>query len=360
MPLPLVVIAAALGVVLAGCVAAPGGEDGDAPRSDTPRSLATDDAAATPLRVVATTSILGDIMASLAGDDAEVTTLMPPGVDPHGYEPSARDGQALREADLVVSNGLGLEESLVDVLDRVEDEGVRVFSLAETVDPIPYAFADMDSHGAHEEDAHDGDGHGHENDEDAHDGDHSGDEAPRDPHVWFDLVRMADGVRSLADEIAAVDDTLDDPEWTQRGDVYSDELLDLHDEIQAVLAQVPDEDRRIVTNHESLGYLAERYGFDVVATVIPGTNPNAQTSAAALAELVEVVEAAEVEVVFAENTDATVLVEQLRSELGRSDIELDVVRIYTDALGEDGSGADTYPGLLRTTAQRIAEALSAP
>lgn len=355
----MVAIAAFLGVILPGCGAVPGGVGDDAPGSRTHRSLEQDDAAETPLRIVATTSILGDITASLAGDDAEVTTLMPPGVDPHGYEPSARDGQALREADLVVSNGLGLEESLVDVLERVEDEDVRVFSFADEVDPIPYAFADMDDHGAHEEDGRDSDGH---EGEDAHgeDGDHAQDEAPRDPHVWFDPVRMADGVRSLADEIAAVDDTLDDAEWTQRGDAYADELLDLHEELEGVLAQIPDEDRRIVTNHESLGYLAERYGFDVVATVVPGTTPNAQTSAAALAELVEVVEAAEVDVVFAENTDATVLVEQLQSELGRSDIELEVVRIYTDALGTDGSGADTYPGLLRATVQRIVEALSAP
>jgi zinc/manganese transport system substrate-binding protein len=93
---------------------------------------------AAEVQVVATTSILGDVVRQLVGTDGEVTVLMGPGVDPHAYQPSARDAGLLREADLVVANGLQLEESLVSVLDAAAADGVRIFELAPQVDPIAY------------------------------------------------------------------------------------------------------------------------------------------------------------------------------------------------------------------------------
>jgi zinc/manganese transport system substrate-binding protein len=362
--------------------------------------------------IVATTSILGDIVETLVGDDGTVEVLMPPGVDPHGYEPSARDAATLREADLVVANGLLLEENLVSALEAAEEDGVRVFELADKLDPIDFDWDGPHSHGhddghddghedhgdeeeghshgdeeeghghGDEEEGHghdDEEGHGHGDEEEGHShGDedhghedeeaHGHDEAddghddhghgPEDPHIWFDPVRMATGVQLIAEELAALDTGVDAEEWERRGQDYADMLMELHDEIDEILAVVPPANRQLVTNHDALGYLAARYDFEVLGTVIPGSTTQAEADAQGFAELIETVEQAGVPAVFAENTDSTTLAEQLASEvIGRGDLEVEVVRVYTDALGEEGSGAETYPGLLRTTATRIADAL---
>jgi zinc/manganese transport system substrate-binding protein len=327
------------------------------------------------LLVVATTSILGDIIGNLVGDGGTVEVIMPPGADPHGFQPSASDAAMLREADLVVANGLQLEESLISALEAAEEEGVRVFELAHHLDPIEFDWDgpghghdEDDGHGHDEDDGHghdEDDGHGHDEDDahghdedDAHGHDEEDAHGPEDPHIWFDPVRMADGVRLLATELAEVDDQLDHEEWQRRADAYADELAAVHEELGAGFAAIPAEDRKLVTNHDALGYLAHRYGFEVIGTVIPGSSTQAETDARQFSQLIQTVEEAGVTAVFAENTDSTTLAEQLAGEVGgRGDLEVEVVRLYTDALGEPGSGAETYLDLLRTTGQRIVEAL---
>lgn len=332
---------------------------------DASDAVASDDQ---ELLVVATTSILGDVVGTLVDDAGSVEVIMPPGADPRGFEASAADAALLREADLVVANGLDLEESLLGVLAAAEEEGVRVFTLADKLDPIGFdapgdhGHDDADDQGHEEDEDHgneDGDDHGHEDGEDGESDDAGHGHGPEDPHVWFDPVRMAEGVRLLAAELAAVDTATEPDEWERRGQAYADELLALDEELAEILAAVPAADRQLVTNHDALGYLAARYDFEVVGTVIPGSSTQAEADARGFAELVEVVEETGVPAVFAENTDATTLADQLASEvIGRGDLDLEVVRLYTDGLGEPGTGAETYPGLLRTTATLIADALS--
>jgi len=385
------VLTMALALVLLACgdaaeqpeqALADGAEDEDAAVEETvDQDVAEDDG----VLVVATTSILGDIVETLVGADGTVEVIMPPGVDPHGFEPSARDAATLREADLVVANGLMLEENLLAALEAAEEDGVRVLRVADELDPIDFDWDGPHDHGhddqghgdedhghgdedhghgdedhghEHEDHGHDEEGHGH--DEEGHGHEHD-DHAhgSEDPHVWFDPVRMASGVELIAAELAAVDTTLDAGEWEQRGAEYADMLLELHEELEAILGVVPPANRQLVTNHDALGYLAARYDFEVLGTVIPGASTQAEADAQSFAELIQTVEQSGVPAVFAENTDSTTLAEQLASEvIGRGDLEVEVVGIYTDALGEEGSGAETYPGLLRTTATLIADALS--
>jgi zinc/manganese transport system substrate-binding protein len=372
----LLVSLAALSLVVTACgaggtegpVASPGQEEDDDAEAVEPAS---------DLLVVATTSILGDVVANLVGEDGRVEVIMPPGADPHGFQPSASDAATLREADLVVANGLQLEENLLSALEAAEEEGVRMFEVAEHLDPIEFdwdgpghAHGEDDGHGHDEDDGHghdEDDGHGHDEDDghghDEEDGGHDEDDGhahgPEDPHIWFDPVRMADGVRLIAAELADVDDHVDADEWERRADAYADELLAVHDELEAGFATIPEEDRKLVTNHDALGYLAYRYDFEVIGTVVPGSSTQAEADARQFSQLIETVEEAGVTAVFAENTDSTALAEQLASEVdGRSDLEVEVVRLYTDALGEPGSGAETYLDLLRTTGQRIVEALT--
>jgi zinc/manganese transport system substrate-binding protein len=427
-PLRAVATGLTLALVLAAC-----GTDGD--DGTEPEATGEVGASADPITVVATTSILGDIVGELVGEDGEVTVLMGPGVDPHAYSPSARDAATMREADLVVANGLQLEESLVSTLEATEQEGVPIFELAPLVDPIEYTgpahhdHGDGDDHGhddegdhahddegdhahddegdhahddegdhahddegdhahddegdhahddegdhahddegdhAHDDEgdhAHDDEGdHAHDDEGDhAHDDDHAGhDHGPEDPHVWFDPQRMVTGVQELAAALAEVAPQVDADEWDARAADYVAQLEEIDAELEAAFDAVPDERRTIVTNHDALGYLADRYELEVVGTVIPGASTQVEADPRGFSELIAVVEDRGIDVVFADNTDSTRLAEQLASEVvGRSDVEVEVVTVATDALGEPGSPNDTYLGLLRETGTTIAERLAA-
>jgi len=298
-----------------------------------------------PLAIVVTTSILGDVVSAITGDDATVRVLMGPGVDPHVYEASAADAAAMRDADLVIANGLLLEERLVSVLEAAEEDGVRVLTVAEQVDPIEFASKDDD----HSHDHSHSHSHSH-----SHDDEH--DHGDEDPHFWWDPMRMAMATELIGIALADVRPEID---WSARVATYNAELMAVHEEMVALFATIPDAKRRIITNHDSLGYLAARYDFEVIGTVIPGSTTSAATNSRDFARLVDLVVAEGVSVIFAENTDTTDLAEQLGSEaVGRGDIAVTVVRIYTDALGAPGSGAETYLGMLRTSARLITEALA--
>ena len=254
--------------------------------------------------------------------------LLPIGADPHDYQASARQVAAIQEADLVIANGLGLEEGLADVLESAAADGANVLTVAPLLDPLPF-------------------GAGHDDD--------ARTMRPRpgdDPHVWLDPLRMAAATRIVAEELSKVDDSVD---WTARGNAYADALTTADEEIQATLDVVPPANRKLVTNHDALGYFASRYGFEVVGVVIPGGSTLAEPSSAELTELVSVVEREQVRAIFAETTNPEVLADAVAAEAGGDVI---VVELFTGSLGEPGSGADTLIEMLTTNAQRIAQALS--
>lgn len=301
------------------------------------------------LLVVATTTILGDLLSNLLGSDADLVVLLPVGADPHDYRASAAQVSLLHDADLVVANGIGLEEGIIDVLEAAESDGINLLEVGDLLDPLPFAAGDHDEDGDDEGD-HDEDG-----DDDGDEGDHDEDEehahSGGDPHFWLDPLRVARAVELIAQELAAVDDSID---WAGRADAYVSEIKDLHAEIETILAVIPPDDRKLVSNHDALGYFAARYGFEVVDTVIRGGATLADPSSAELAALVETIREQGVRSIFAETIESTVLAEALAAEVGSNVV---VVELYTGSLGEPGSEADTLIGMLRVNARRIADAL---
>jgi zinc/manganese transport system substrate-binding protein len=275
--------------------------------------------------VITTTSILADVVADLAGDAATVESIMPNGADPHDFEASARDIARLRDADLVVANGLGLEEQLTAVLDRAEGDGVAVLRVAPAVDPLPFAEIP------------------------GHDDEHAGD---LDPHIWFDPIRMAAAVRLVADRMDEID-----PQggWGGRADGVVADLETLDAEIREIVSVVPEDRRLLVTNHEVLGYFAARYDFRVVGVVVPGGSTLAEPSSRDLADLVAAIRDTGVPAIFTETTDSSALAESVADEIGRP---IEVVELHTAALGDPGSEAATYIGMMRTNARAIAAALN--
>ena len=272
----------------------------------------------TGLAVVATTTILGDLARNVVGDHGTVEVLLPIGADPHDYQPSAQQVAAMQRADLVVANGLGLEEGLADVLASVGEDGANILEIAPRLDPIPF-----DSEGESD-----------------------------DPHVWFDPLRMSGAAELVADELAAIDGSVD---WAAAATAYGSELATADEAIRTILSSVAEPNRRLVTNHDALGYFAQRYGFEIVGTVIPGGATLADPSSAELAAVVEAIKRLGVSAIFAETTEPSVLADAVAAEVGGN---IEVVLLYTGSLGEPDSGADTLIGMLLTNARRIAAALS--
>lgn len=281
-----------------------------------------------PPLVVATTTILGDVVASIVGEDAVVEVLIPVGADPHDYQASAAQIAELNSASLVVANGLGLEEGLEDTLEAAESDGVPVLEVGPLLDPLP-----LQSPGSHDQ-----------GDEEAAGG--------FDPHVWLDPLRMAEAAGLIAGRLAEIDAGTD---WEGRAEAYAAELARVDEQIFEELSIIPEEERLLVSNHQSLGYFANRYGFEVVGVVIPGGSTLADPSSAQLAELVETMRREGVLAIFAETTEPGALAEAVAAELG-DDVE--VVRLFTESLGEPGSGAATLVGMLRTNAGLITDALA--
>ncbi|MDX1448217.1 MAG: metal ABC transporter substrate-binding protein [Acidimicrobiia bacterium] len=291
------------------------------------------------MRIVATTSIAGDLVTRIAGNDAEVVVLMPVGSDPHDFRPSSQQVAELRSADLVVAWGLGLEEGLADVLEAAESDGVRVLELSARLDPIEFSAPAEDDHATGDED--------HSEDEDHAEDEH---DHALDPHTWTDPVRMAQAARLIGSALAEV---APDGDWPARAEALAAEMLEVHDQVTAILSTIPDERRKLVTNHDSLGYFAERYGFEIVGIAIPGGSTLTSPSSAQIAELVHAIEEAGLTVVFAESTSSPALLEAAAAEVG----DVTVVELLEGSLAPPGQPGDTVAGMLVHNARLIAEAL---
>lgn len=292
-----------------------------------------DDGAGDGIHVVATTSILGDVARNVVGDAGSVDVLIPIGADPHSYQASSRQAAALVEADLVVANGLGLEEGLTDVLAAAAGDGARILELGPMLDPLPFADDEAD---------HD--------DEGDHDDETDHEHGSLDPHVWLDPIRMATATSLIAGEL---EDIAPDGGWGERAEGYAADLVAASADIESILSAIPEGNRNLVTNHQAFGYFADRYGFAMVGTVIPGGSTMAEPSSAELAALADEIRTYGVAAVFVEVGGSQDIAETLSEETG-----IAVVELYTGSLGEAGSGADTLISMLRTNALRIAEALS--
>ncbi len=312
---------------------------------------------------MATTSIWADVVANVACDgQAEVITLIPPGGDPHAFQPSLQDRGRMESAVMIVANGLDLEEGLGDTLEAVEEAGTPVFHIADHIETIGFAPGMELEHHEEEEEGEDhgdeeeeeGEDHGDEEEEEGEDhGDeeeghgHSGE----DPHVWFDPIKVADALLPLSEALAA-QAGLDARSLSACVTEYRGELVALDDEINRILAPLDHEDRLMLTNHDALGYFANRYEFQLVGTVIPGGSSVGEANPAELQELVGLIEQTGVPAIFAESSHSSDDAEALAREAG-----VEVVVLDTGSLGPSGSGSDTYLSFLRSNAQRIADAL---
>lgn len=344
-------------------------EETTEPTPEETEAVATgSDSDSSPVQVVATTTMLGDVAAQIvacANPESTATTLMPIGADPHDFAPSSAQVAEMVTAQVVISNGLGLEAGLDDALENAASDGATVIEIADMVDPIPFGAGGHDDHSDEaKEDEHSEDEHGHDDehsedehseDEHGHDeakeDDHDHDHGSEDPHFWFDMNRMATAAQLIGDELAVDNGQA----YADCGTQVADEIRAAEADVRALLESVPTDQRILVTDHDALGYLADVYGYEVAGTVIPAGTTLAEPSSADLAELVEVMQDEGVRVIFANTADPSALSDAVAAEVGG---DVQVVQLFVGSLGEPGSGAEDYISMMRTNAQLISGALN--
>ncbi|MER6148474.1 zinc ABC transporter substrate-binding protein AztC [Streptomyces hirsutus] len=280
-------------------------------------------------RVVVTTNILGDVTREIVGDEADVTVLMKPNADPHSFGLSAVQAAELERADLVIANGLGLEENVLRHVEAARESGTATLEVGRAVDPLVFrAPAD----GGPEAEA-----------------------GQPDPHFWTDPDRVRTAARLIADRVVEHVDGVDEKAIRAHTDRYDGQLADLTTWMERSFARIPEQRRALVTNHHVFGYLAERFGFRTVGAVVPSGTTLASPSSSDLRSLTGAMREAGVRTVFADSSRPTRLAEVLRTELGG---RVRVVALYSESLTEQGEGAGTYLQMMRANTTAMTDGLT--
>ncbi|MEU1999510.1 zinc ABC transporter substrate-binding protein AztC [Nocardia gamkensis] len=275
--------------------------------------------------VLVTTNILGDLTRAVAGDAVEVTVLMQANADPHFFAISAQQAARFERASLIVYNGLGLEESVLRNVEAAEKSGVAGVSVGAAIDPIGYAAREANGR--------------------------------PDPHFWTDPRRVRRAVEVIRDRIVDHVPGVDVAAVRAGADRYLTELDRLDRWMTERFATIPVERRKLVTNHHVFGYLAQRFGFEVLGAVIPGGTTLASPSPSDLSALAGTIRAAGVGAIFADASQPDRLARVLADQAG---VRVQVISLYSESLTEPGGGAGTYLEMMRANTESIVRGLATP
>jgi len=287
------------------------------------------------LKVVATTTILGDVVRQIGGDAIELTVLLPVGSDPHAFSPAPRDVAAISAAEVVFINGAGLEEFLTELLENAGKQ-VETVDLSEGLTLLEFADA------AHEDESHEGEH------EDTHEGEHHHD---MDPHVWISPRNVQRWVPAIEQTLSRLD-AANAKKYQANAAAYQSELTTLDAWIVEQIAQIPETRRVLVTDHQLFGYFAAHYGLEQLGAVVPGYSTLAQPSAQELAALEDAIRAYNVPAILVGNTVNPALAQRLAEDTG-----VQLVFIYTGSLTAADGDAPTYLAYMRYNVNAIVTAL---
>lgn len=376
------------------------------------------------VEVVASHSILADVARQVAGDNAEVRSLIPVGADPHAYIPSPSDLTAVAEADLLIINGAGYEETLLEAIESAGEMANMVLASAcVEVRPFGASLHHEDDHAeTHDDDAEDhDDNHADDNDDDhaeeheddhaeehddhaeehddhademnessacdvhdaefaaivgeeegehAHfmtlgraedidcggshgqDGEHAHGEGACDPHLWMDPHNVIYWVLQVRDALSAQDQE-NAAAYAANAAAYVQELVALEaDFILPALMDLPAEKRVLVTSHESVGYLATTFGFELITTVVPGMSTMVEPSARDVAALIDMVRDEGVPAIFGDHSAPQAIMSTIAAETG-----VNLVGLYSDTLSDAEGPAANYLDYMRYNVRTIVSAL---
>ena len=266
--------------------------------------------------VLTSTTFLADITRNVAGERVEVESLLPVGADPHSYQPTPQDVTKIVQSKLLIINGAEYEHFLEPLLENAGGEReviVASAGLSPEKDP-------QSEHGV-------------------------------DPHLWLDPNNVLVYVENIREAL-----THFDPDgaalYKSNADAYVAQLKDLDIWISEQVSQIPPERRLLVTNHEALGYFADRYGFTVIGAILPGVSSDASASAGQMSALIDQIKASGVPALFLDEVENPALAQQIADETGVKVVE----DLHLESL-TDGPPAGTYIDMMKHNVTRIIEAL---
>jgi ABC-type Zn uptake system ZnuABC Zn-binding protein ZnuA len=290
------------------------------------------------VRVATTISVIGSMVEEVAGERAEVFTIVPAGADVHTFQPSPSDARKISESEVVFQNGLGLEEWLDGLVESAGGENTRVVELSKGLEPLEEE-KHGNEHGIEEEHAEEE--HGSEEE-----GGHEHVEG--NPHLWLDVENARHYVERIRDALIEADPEGAD-EYRANAEEYLNRLEELDGYIEEQAGSIPEENRKLVTFHDAFPYFAEAYGFELIDVILQ--NPEAEPSSRETAELVSEIEEQNVPAVFTEPQFNQGLANTIAEE---ADVE--VYELYSDALVDDPA-ADSYEDMMRTNIDRVVKGL---
>lgn len=269
----------------------------------------------TPVQAVASFSVLGEVLATVGGDRVSTETIVPVGGDPHSYEPRPTDVAAISEADLVVDNSLGLSPWMPPLASNIDG------TLLEVGQRVDTQLAEDDT-------------------------------GRTDPHIWLDPQLLAEVGDVIADELARIDPAGADG-YRQRAQELHADLDELDAEIAETLSAVPDDQRLLASYEYAYSYFARAYDLEIVGSVI-GATTEEEPSAAKVRRLIDLVDERGVPAVFPQRGEPTNVI----GRVARDSSAVLGPPLYVDSVGEPGTDADSYAGMMRANAEAVLEGLT--
>jgi ABC-type Zn uptake system ZnuABC Zn-binding protein ZnuA len=287
--------------------------------------------------VLVAETFLADITRNVAGDRLTVNALMPIGTDPHAFEAAPADAGTISACDLLIINGAGFEEPIAKLLTEKINKGQVIEASAGLASRVAKAGESVEQNA-------------HSSDNAVHAGAHDGEAG--DPHFWLDPTKVIRYVENIRDGLSRLDPA-GATFYQANAQAYITKLRELDRDIEGQVAQIPPERRLLVTNHESLGYFADRYGFKVIGTVIPSAGTDASPSAQQLTHLVEIIRTTGAKAIFLETGASPQLAQQIAKETGIKAI----AQLYTHSITEASEVAPTYIDMMKYNTKTIVDAL---
>lgn len=284
-------------------------------------------------KVVATTSVLCDMTKQIAADTIDLTCLLPPGTDAHVYEPVPEDRRAIETAQLILYSGYNLEPDLIKIIKSTSNNAPKI-AVGEVAVPNPL-MGEEHHHGHEEEQAHEEEG-----------------EKVPDPHVWQNAQngsRMVGVIQTNLAQIVPANAEL----YTKNAQALKEELAQIDSWIKAQIATIPQNQRKIVTTHDALGYYAAAYNIPVEGA-LEGLSTDEKPTATQVKSLIDTVKETKVPTIFAETVVNPKLIETVAKD---AKVKVSQRELFSDSLGEPGSQGDTYPKMLIANTQTIVEGL---
>jgi ABC-type Zn uptake system ZnuABC Zn-binding protein ZnuA len=290
----------------------------------TPTTLPTSAVADLPV-VLATETFIGDIAQNVAGSRLEIQTLLPVGLDPHSFELTPADITKISKSDVILVNGGGLETWLEETLTNAGGN-YQVIDASTGMESRTAQPGELITPGAQGE--------------------------VIDPHFWLDPTKVITYVENIRDGLIQADPAGKEI-YTSNAEAYITQLQALDQWVTEQVSQIPTDRRLLVTNHESLGYYADRYGFKIVGAILPSVTTDGSPSAQQLADLVDQIKASQAIAIFLEVGANTQLADMISNETG---IKV-VTDLYTETLSDSSGDAPTYLDMIRYDTTKIVDAL---